>query len=115
MTPRTLLFLAAGMGSRYGGLKQIAPVGPGGEAILDYSVFDALRAGFSKVVFVIRHSMADAFKQAVGSRFDKHVPVEFVFQELDKLPPAFTPPSGRRKPWATAHSVPMAADVISAP
>jgi len=103
------------MGSRYGGLKQIDPVGPGGEAILDYSVFDALRAGFGKVVFVIRQGMADAFKQAVGSRFDKHVPVEFVFQELDKLPPGFTPPPGRQKPWGTAHAVLMAADAISGP
>ncbi len=115
MTPPTLLVLAAGMGSRYGGLKQIDPVGPGGEAILDYSVFDALRAGFGKVVFVIRQSMADAFKQAVGSRFEKRVPVEFVFQELDKLPPGFTPPPGRQKPWGTAHAVLMAADAISGP
>jgi UTP-glucose-1-phosphate uridylyltransferase len=115
MTPPTLLVLAAGMGSRYGGLKQIDPVGPGGEAILDYSVFDALRAGFGKVVFVIRQGMADAFKQAVGSRFEKRVPVEFVFQELDKLPPGFTPPPGRQKPWGTAHAVLMAADAISGP
>jgi len=114
MTPPTLLVLAAGMGSRYGGLKQIDPVGPGGEAILDYSVFDALRAGFGKVVFVIRRDMADAFRQAIGSRFEKRVPVEFVFQELDKLPPGFTPPPGRQKPWGTAHAVLMAAELALA-
>ena len=104
--------MAAGMGSRYGGLKQIDPIGPGGEALLDYSVFDALRAGFGKVVFVIRKDIEQAFREAIGSRFEAHVPVEYVFQELDNLPPGFTVPQGRTKPWGTTQAVLMAADVI---
>src|SRR5436190_20391084 len=86
MSP-TLLVLAAGMGSRYGGLKQIDPVGPGGETIIDYSIYDALRAGFGKLVFVIRHDIEQPFKETIGARFEKQLPVEYVFQELDKLPP----------------------------
>ena len=86
----TLLVLAAGMGSRYGGLKQIDPVGPHGETIIDYSIYDALRAGFGKLVFVIRKDLETQFKEIVGARFEKRVPVEYVFQELDKLPAGFT-------------------------
>jgi dTDP-glucose pyrophosphorylase len=111
----TLLVLAAGMGSRYGGLKQMDPVGPGGETIIDYSVYDALRAGFSKLVFVIRKDIEQQFKEIVGARFEKRIPVEYVFQELDKLPAGFTVPAGRTKPWGTTHAILMAADVIHEP
>src|SRR6195952_1933680 len=99
MTPPTLLLLAAGMGSRYGGLKQIDPVGPNGETIIDYSIYDAMRAGFGKLVFVIRKDIEAQFREIVGARFDKHIAVEYVFQELDKLPPGFSVPEGRTKPW----------------
>lgn len=115
MTSPTLLVLAAGMGNRYGGLKQIDPVGPSGEAIIDYSAFDALRAGFGKFVFVIRKDLEQAFKQSVGARFEKHIAVEYVFQELDKLPAGFQIPAGRTKPWGTTHAVLMAEDVIHEP
>jgi NDP-sugar pyrophosphorylase family protein len=111
----TLLVLAAGMGSRYGGLKQIDPVGPSGETIMDYSIFDALRAGFGKVVFIIRKDIEEAFRQTIGARFEKHVPVDYVFQELDKLPAGFAPPPGRTKPWGTTQAVMMAADAIQEP
>jgi NDP-sugar pyrophosphorylase family protein len=114
-TTPALLVLAAGMGKRYGGLKQIDPVGPGGEMIIDYSISDALRAGFGKVVFVIRKDIEQAFKQAVGKRFERHIAVEYVFQELDKLPPGFSVPVGRTRPWGTLHAVLMAADVINEP
>jgi choline kinase len=89
MTTPTLLVLAAGIGSRYGGLKQIDPVGPGGETIIDYSVYDALRAGFGKLVFVIRKDIEQPFREMVGARFEKRIAVEYVFQELDKIPPGF--------------------------
>jgi hypothetical protein len=115
ITPPALLVLAAGMGKRYGGLKQIDPVGPGGETIIDYSIYDALRAGFGKVVFVIRKDIEQAFKQAVGARFERHIAVEYVFQELDKLPPGFSVPAGRIRPWGTLHAILMAADAISEP
>lgn len=111
----TLVVLAAGMGSRYGGLKQIDPVGPGGETIIDYSVFDAIRAGFGKLVFVIRRDIERQFKEIVGARFEKHIPVEYVFQELDSLPPQFSVPAGRVKPWGTTHAVLMAANAIREP
>jgi UTP-glucose-1-phosphate uridylyltransferase len=107
--------MAAGMGSRYGGLKQIDPVGPSGETIIDYSIYDALRAGFGKLVFVIRKDIEQAFKDTVGARFEKHAPVEYVFQELENLPPGFTIPEGRTKPWGTTQAVLMAADVIRVP
>jgi dTDP-glucose pyrophosphorylase len=110
-----LLILAAGMGSRYGGLKQIEPVGPGGEAILDYSVFDALRAGFGKLVFVIRKDIEQPFKQIVGARFENRVAIEYVFQELDKIPAPFTVPAGRTKPWGTTHAILMASNTIHEP
>ncbi len=114
-TPPALLVLAAGMGNRYGGLKQIDPVDPGGETIIDYSIYDALRAGFGKVVFVIRKEIEQEFKQAVGARFEGHIAVEYVFQELDKLPPGFSVPAGRTKPWGTLHAILMAADAIGEP
>jgi len=111
----TLLVLAAGMGSRYGGLKQMDPVGPSGETIIDYSIYDALRAGFGRLVFVIRKDIEEQFKEFVGTRFEKHIAVEYVFQELDKLPPGFSVPPGRAKPWGTAHAVLMAADAVREP
>jgi NDP-sugar pyrophosphorylase family protein len=115
MTSPTLLVLAAGIGNRYGGLKQIDPVGPHGETIIDYSIYDALRAGFDKVVFVIRKDIEQAFKQAVGARFERHIALEYVFQELDRLPPGFSLPVGRTRPWGTLHAVVMAADTINEP
>ena len=115
MTKPTLLILAAGMGSRYGGLKQIDPVGPAGETIIDYSIYDALRAGFGKLVFVIRRDIEQQFKEIIGARFEKRVAVEYVFQELDKLPREFSLPAGRTKPWGTTHAILMAEDAVKEP
>ena len=112
MTKPTLLVLAAGMGSRYGGLKQIDPVGPAGETIIDYSIFDAMRAGFGKLVFVIRKDIEQQFREIVGARFEKRIAVEYVFQELDKLPAPYRLPAGRTKPWGTTHAILMAEGVI---
>jgi dTDP-glucose pyrophosphorylase len=110
-----LLVLAAGIGSRYGGLKQIDPIGPGGECIIDYSVFDALRAGFGKLVFVIRRDIERPFKEFIGSRFEGRVEVEYVFQETTKLPPGFSAPASRQKPWGTGHALLTGAEVIREP
>ncbi len=118
MTPTsspTLLVLAAGMGSRYGGLKQIDPVGPAGETIIDYSIFDALRAGFGKLVFVIRKDIEQQFREIVGARFEKRVAVEYVFQALEDIPPRFTVPAGRTKPWGTTQAILLAANAIHEP
>jgi len=115
MSKPTLLVLAAGMGSRYGGLKQIDPVGPAGETIIDYSIFDAMRAGFGKLVFVIRKEIEPQFREVVGSRFEKRIAVEYVFQELDKLPAGFSLPAGRTKPWGTTHAILMAENAIKEP
>jgi dTDP-glucose pyrophosphorylase len=104
------------MGSRYGSLKQMDGVGPSGEAIIDYSIYDAIRAGFTKVVFVIRHSFEKDFRELFSAeRFGGRIAVEFVFQELDYLPAGFTVPEGREKPWGTNHAVMMAADVVKEP
>ncbi len=111
----TLLVLAAGMGSRYGGLKQIDPVGPCGETIIDYSIYDALRAGFGKLVFVIRKDIEDAFRQIVGSRFESRVSVDYVFQSLEDIPPRFTVPAGRTKPWGTTQAILLAENAIQEP
>jgi UTP-glucose-1-phosphate uridylyltransferase len=111
----TLLVLAAGIGSRYGGLKQIGPIGPGGESIIDYSVFDALRAGFGKLVFVIRRDIERPFKEFIGSRFERRVAVEYVYQELNNLPLGFSVPASRKKPWGTGHAVLMGSEVIREP
>jgi len=113
MTKPTLLVLAAGMGSRYGGLKQIDPVGPSGETIIDYSIYDAMRAGFGKLVFVIRKDIEPQFREVIGMRFEKRIAVEYVFQELDKLPVPFTLPAGRTKPWGTTHAILMAEGVVT--
>ena len=110
-----LVVLAAGMGSRYGGLKQIDPVGPNGEVIIDYSIFDARRAGFETVVFIIKHEIEDAFKAAIGDRLSKVMEVRYAFQQLDDLPAGFTVPEGREKPWGTSHAILAARDVIDAP
>lgn len=101
----TLVVMAAGVGSRYGGLKQIEPVGPSGEIMLDYSVFDAIRAGFGKVVFIIRHDIEKDFKEAIGARFERRIQVDYVFQELADLPAGFAVPPGRTKPWGTGHAI----------
>lgn len=111
----TLLILAAGMGSRFGGLKQVEPVGPNGEAIIDYSIYDAIRAGFGKVVFVIRESFADAFKEKFDPILKGKIDVEYVYQELDNLPEGFSLPEGREKPWGTAHAILVTKNVIAEP
>jgi hypothetical protein len=104
MSP-TLLVLAAGMGSRYGGLKQLDHFGPSGETLMDYAIYDALAAGFARVAFIIRHSFEDEFRQAVGSKYDSRIAVDYVFQELDDLPPGFSMHEGRKKPWGTVHAI----------
>lgn len=103
------------MGSRYGGLKQLDGLGPSGETIMDYSVYDALRAGFGKIVFVIRHDFEQEFRDKIISKYENHVPVEVVFQDLDNLPSGFSPAEGRTKPWGTGHAVLMGKDVIKEP
>lgn len=115
MSKPTLLVLAAGMGSRYGGLKQMDPMGPNGETILDYSVFDAIRAGFGKVVFVIREDFAPAFKEGVGARFSDRIEIDYAYQKLDDLPTGYSVPAEREKPWGTAHAVRAAREVINEP
>lgn len=111
----TLLVMAAGMGSRYGGLKQMDPIGPSGETIIDYSIFDAIRAGFGKVVFVVRESFLADFKASWGPKLKGLIEVEYVCQELDKLPAGFSVPAERAKPWGTGHAVLMAKDAIHGP
>jgi len=111
----SLLVLAAGMGSRYGGLKQMEPMGPAGETILDYTVYDACRAGFDKVVFVIRRDFAEDFKRELGSRFESAIEVAYAFQELGDIPTCHRIPEGRQKPWGTAHAVRAARNAITAP
>ena len=111
----TVVVLAAGMGSRYGGLKQCDPVGPSGEAILDYSVHDAIRGGFGKVVFVIRKDFEDEFRARVGAKYERLVPVEYCFQDIHDLPEPFKVPEGRAKPWGTAHATRAARSVVKEP
>jgi UTP-glucose-1-phosphate uridylyltransferase len=111
----TLVVLAAGMGSRYGGLKQVDPVGPSGEAILDYSVFDAHRAGFGKVVFIIRKDFEAEFREKVGAKYEGILPVEYCFQDINDIPAPFTVPTDRSKPWGTAHAIRAARDVVKEP
>ena len=111
----TLLIMAAGMGSRYGGIKQIEPVGTHNELIIDYSIFDAIRAGFKKVVFIIRRDIEKDFREAIFDRISKHIKAEYVFQDLNDLPGGFTVPEGRKKPWGTAHAILAARHVIKEP
>lgn len=111
----TLFVLAAGMGSRYGGLKQLDGLGPNGETIMDYSIYDAIHAGFGKVVFVIRKDFEQDFREKILSKYEGHIPVDVVFQSVDKLPEGFTCPTERTKPWGPAHAVIMAAGTIDEP
>ncbi|MCF8230676.1 MAG: nucleotidyltransferase [Bacteroidales bacterium] len=111
----TLLILAAGIGSRYGGLKQLDQIGPSGEAIIDYSIYDAIEAGFGKVVFVIRRDLEDAFRQRFDPILQDRIPYKFAYQELDSLPEGYTIPEGRQKPWGTAHAVWCARNLIDEP
>ena len=115
MMKPTLLVLAAGMGSRYGGLKQLDPMGPNGEVVLDYSVYDAIRAGFGKVVFIIREDFAPLFKEKVGSRFEGKIEVDYAYQSLTDLPEGFSVPEGREKPWGTTHALRAARGVVNEP
>ena len=110
-----LIVMAAGMGSRFGGLKQIEPIGPKGEALLDFSVFDAKEAGFNKVVFVIKHAIEKDFKETVGKRIENIIDVEYVYQETDKLPEGFICPKDREKPWGTGHAIYCCKDIVNTP
>ena len=111
----TLVILAAGMGSRYGGLKQVDPVGPSGETIMDYSVFDAVRAGFDRVVFVIRRDFEEVFRTTIGAKYAGAVAVDYAFQALDDVPAGFAVPAERTKPWGTAHAIRAARHAVNAP
>ena len=111
----SLVIMAAGIGSRYGGLKQIDPVGPSGEIVLDYSVYDAIQAGFGKVVFIIRPDIEEAFREVIRHKLDGRIQVEYVFQTLDKIPGGFSVPAGRTKPWGTGQAVLMARPVVDEP
>ena len=111
----TLVVLAAGLGSRYGGLKQLDPMGPNGEPLLDYAVFDALRAGFTRVVFVIREELEASFKRNVAARYSKKIDVDYAFQALTDIPPRFSVPAGRVRPWGTLHAILAARKMIDTP
>ncbi len=115
MTQPQLVVMAAGIGSRYGGLKQIDPIGPSGEIVIDYSIYDAIRAGFEKVVFIIRKEIEDTFRDKIGKTVEKQIETAYVLQELDNLPAGVTPPADRTKPWGTAQAVLCARDAIDAP
>ncbi len=112
---KTLVLLAAGMGSRYGGLKQLDTLGPHGETLMDYSIYDAVKSGFTKVVFIIRRDIEDEFKRVIGSRYQGIVDVDYAFQELSDLPNNFVPPADRVKPWGTAHALYAARKVVTTP
>ncbi len=112
---KTLLIMAAGMGSRFGGLKQIEPIGPNGEFLIDYSIYDAIKAGFTKVVFIIKEENYDVFKETIGARIDDKIPVEYVFQKLTDLPEGISLPEGREKPWGTGHAIMSAKNNINEP
>jgi hypothetical protein len=115
MASLTLVVMAAGIGSRYGGLKQIDPVGPSGEVVLDYSVYDALRAGFDRVVFIIRKDIEAEFKERIGGRIERAAETAYVLQSLDQIPPGFAVPAGRKKPWGTAQAILACRDVVASP
>ncbi len=112
---KTLVLLAAGMGSRYGGLKQLDTLGPHGETLMDYSVYDAMQAGFNKIVFIIRRDIEEEFKRVIGSRYAGHVDIDYAFQDLKDLPNGFVPPADRVKPWGTAHALYAARNVVKTP
>lgn len=112
---KTLLIMAAGMGSRFGGLKQLEPVGPNGEIIIDYSIYDAIRNGFNKIVFIIKEENYDIFREKIGKKIEGKIQVEYVFQKLENLPVGYKVPEGRVKPWGTAHAILCAKDVINEP
>ena len=111
----TLVVMAAGMGSRFGGLKQVEPIGPKGEALLDFSAYDAKKAGFTKVVFIIKHEIEKEFKELVGKRIEKIIDVEYAFQEIDKLPDGYKAPVDRAKPWGTGHAIYCCRDIVKTP
>ena len=111
----TLVILAAGIGRRYGGLKQIDPIGPSGEIVIDYSIYDALQAGFGKLVFVIRRDLEAAFRERIGRRYEARVPCAYAFQELDALPAPYRPPPGRQKPWGTGHALAVCQGLVDGP
>ncbi len=111
----TLVIMAAGMGSRFGGLKQIEPLGPSGEIILDYSVYDAVKAGFDKVIFVIKHEIEEAFKEIIGTKYDDKIQIEYAYQCIDSLPEGFSVPEGRTKPWGTGHAILSCKDLVDGP
>ncbi len=116
MKKTTLVIMAAGIGSRFGGgIKQLEPVGPNGEIIMDYSIYDAMEAGFDKVVFVIRKDLEEAFREVIGNRIEKVIPVEYAFQEIDDLPSGFTVPEGRTKPWGTGQAILACKELIHEP
>ncbi len=111
----TLVIMAAGMGSRYGGLKQIDPVGPNGEIIMEYSIYDAIKAGFSKVVFIIKEEIEETFREVIGKKIEGLIDVEYVYQNIDNVPPGFAVPEGRVKPWGTGHAVLSAKSAVKTP
>ena len=115
MTKPTLVIMAAGMGSRYGGLKQIDPIDPQGHIIMDYSIYDAVQAGFGKVIFIIKKENEADFRESIGNRMEKRIPVEYVFQDLHNIPDGYEVPEGRVKPWGTAHAVYSCKDMIDGP
>jgi len=115
MKKTALVIMAAGLGSRFGGVKQLEPVGPSGEIIMDYSIYDAIEAGFNKVVFIIRKDLEKDFKEVIGNRIGNKIEIDYVFQEIDNLPQGFTKPAERTKPWGTGQAVLSCIDVIKEP
>lgn len=115
MQKTTLVIMAAGLGSRFGGIKQLTPLGPGGEIIMDYSIYDALEAGFDRIVFIIREDIFEDFKEMIGERIAKQADVEYVFQKMEQIPAGFTVPEGRTKPWGTGQAVLTCREVVDGP
>lgn len=110
---KTIVIMAAGMGSRFGGLKQIEPVGPNGEFIIDYSIYDAIKTGFNRVVFIIKEENFEIFKETIGNRIANHIKVDYVFQKIDNVPTGFKVPEGRIKPWGTSHAIMSCSDIVN--